>query len=81
MTAPDLPSLLDAVAGARVLVVGEAMLDAYLVGRATRLSRVSRTSRSISTARSGSDFWSASRMTGTTSPSSTATATPTLILE
>jgi rfaE bifunctional protein kinase chain/domain len=37
--APDVRALLAAFAGRRVLVVGDLVLDEYLVGRATRLSR------------------------------------------
>src|SRR3954468_6451424 len=37
--APNVRALLDAFAGKRVLVVGDLVLDEYLVGRASRLSR------------------------------------------
>src|SRR3954468_16652148 len=37
--APNVRALLDAFAGKRVLVVGDLVLDEYLVGRAARLSR------------------------------------------
>ncbi|MCS7001591.1 MAG: bifunctional ADP-heptose synthase [Dehalococcoidia bacterium] len=39
MTRPDLLSLIDQLAGRRVLVVGDVCLDEYLIGRARRLSR------------------------------------------